>query len=565
MSFVTPSQRRLIGGWIITISVAGWLGCASSRPRGSADCPRGSVDCPRGSANCPRGSDREQQASSPASSPKSDASGGGVDLVSFQAGKAGDAPDRYDLPPQPIEAIEPPVSDSGTATEDDGSVALNDVVDSIHNTFPLLRGAFAERGIAAGNQMATWGAFDTKLKASTENQPLGFYETYRHAVGLSQPLYGGGGLFGGYRVGRGDFEPWYLERQTNDGGELKAGVRVPLLRDRVIDARRAALWRATYERQRAEPEIRRQLLMFVRDGSVAYWYWIAADQQYQVGERALHLARQRNGQLKRKVELGDIDPPVLQDNLRAIAQREAKLIDLRRKLQQASVKLSLFYRSPNGTPLILEQAQASPFPNPIALRPEQLDVDITVAIDARPEIATLDLLSQQIEVDLREARNNLLPAIDAQISGSQDVGAPTSSKRDKSEFELEAGVFADVPLQRRKARGKIEAARSKLAQLSAKRQFTEDKIVAEIQSAFAALVAAFDRVERARESVRLAEYMADVERRKFDLGQSDLLSVVLREQIAIEAAEQEIDALLEYFTAAADYDAACAREWPTLL
>ena len=93
-----------------------------------------------------------------------------------------------------------------------------------------------------------------------------------------------------------------------------------------------------------------------------------------------------------------------------------------------------------------------------------------------------------------------MPKIDAQIVGSQDVGEPTSSKRDKSPYELQAGVYADVPLQRRKARGKIQAAQAKLQQLLAKRRFTEDKIVAEIQAAYAAMLAAYERVGQARES-----------------------------------------------------------------
>jgi outer membrane protein TolC len=469
--------------------------------------------------------------------------------------------DQRQLSLQPAEEIPAPAPD--VEETEDAAVALNDIVASIHATFPLLQAAYQERGIAAGDWTAAWGAFDTKLKASTENQPLGFYETYRHAAGLSQPLYAGGELFGGYRIGRGDFEPWYLERQTDEGGEFKAGVRMPLSRDREIDARRAELWRANYDRQRAEPEIRLRLIQYVRDGSIAFWYWVAAGQQYRVGDRALQLAQQRNEQLERKVELGDVDPPVLQDNLRAIAQREAKLIDLKRKLQQAAIKLSLFYRSPDGTPLIPDDDQSSGFPNPAEVRTDQLNRDIAAAIRARPEMAALNLLAQRIDVDLREARNDMLPAIDAWVAGSQDVGPPTSSKGDKSQFEMEAGLFVDAALQRRKAQGKMQSARSKRAQLSAKRQFTENKIVIEIQSASAALNAAYQRLEKARESGRLAEYMADVERRRFDLGESDLLSVVLREQSAIEAAEAEIDALLEYFTAAADYDAALARDWPT--
>ena len=107
----------------------------------------------------------------------------------------------------------------------------------------------------------------------------------------------------------------------------------------------------------------------------------------------------------------------------------------------------------------------------------------------------------------------------------------------------------DVPVQRRKARGKSLAAQGKLIELAAKRRFTVDKIRTEVLAAYAALTAAFERLERAQESRRLAVYLADVENRKFQLGESDLLSVVLREQFAIEAAEAEVDALLEYYSA----------------
>ena len=88
----------------------------------------------------------------------------------------------------------------------------------------------------------------------------------------------------------------------------------------------------------------------------------------------------------------------------------------------------------------------------------------------------------------------------------------------------------------------------------------EDKIATEIQSTHAALSAAWQRVGKARESVRLARYMAEVEQKKFDAGSSDLLSVNLREQQAAEAAETEVDALLDYFQARAIYRAAMAQD-----
>ncbi len=442
------------------------------------------------------------------------------------------------------------------------SISVVDVAESIHSTFPLLVAAYQENQITAGKQIAAWGAFDTKLKAASENGPTGFYQTYRHSTGVSQPLYSGGEVFGGYRIGRGDFQPWYKERQTDDGGEFKAGVSLPLIRNREIDARRAELWRATYDRQRALPEIRAQLIMFVRDGSLAYWNWVAAVRQYRIGYGALQLADQRNVQIEEKVKAGDTDPPVLQDNLRLMAKREGKLIDLKRKVQQSGVKLSLFLRTPDGVPFVPAVSKQIDFPQPSFVERAQFENDVAAALSQRPELVALDAMARRANVDLAEARNDMLPILDAQVSGSQDVGEPTSKKRDKSQFELEAGVYMELPIQRRKGRGKAIAAQGKLVQISAKRRFTEDKIRAEVQAVHAALLAAYDRLDRARESKRLAEYIADVEREKFRAGASELLAVALREQYAIEAQEAEVDALLEYFAAKADYDAVLARVWP---
>ncbi len=117
----------------------------------------------------------------------------------------------------------------------------------------------------------------------------------------------------------------------------------------------------------------------------------------------------------------------------------------------------------------------------------------------------IDLTRRQYEIDYAEAHNDLRPQIDGILSGSQDMGAPTSKKQDKSEFEAEASVLVDVPLQRRKGQGKVQAAAGKLAQLAAKRRFVEDKIIASVQSAYVALAASHEQWLQARQAVELAE------------------------------------------------------------
>jgi outer membrane protein TolC len=171
---------------------------------------------------------------------------------------------------------------------------------------------------------------------------------------------------------------------------------------------------------------------------------------------------------------------------------------------------------------------------------------IPQAMHSRPELRELELAIERVDVEISEAGNDLLPNVSAVIVGSQDIGEPTSKKRDKSEFELEAALLLDVPLQRRKARGKLTSLEAKRAQLAQKRRLSEDKIRTDIAIAYAAVKAAYQRVQRTTEARDLSDYMADVERQMFDAGESDLLKVALREEKAAESAGKAIEALLEY-------------------
>jgi outer membrane protein TolC len=309
-----------------------------------------------------------------------------------------------------------------------------------------------------------------------------------------------------------------------------------------------------------EPEIQAQLIGFVQEAGYAYWNWVAAGGEYAVYRRILSLAEDRTERIREQVESGLIDPPELTDNQRLVADRRAKLADASRKLQQKAVKLSLFYRDAAGEPLIPAPEQLPEFPEPAPIDPAQLDSDSRIALQARPEIKVLDLIRRQLEVDFAQAHNETRPAVNGLLWGSQDVGAPTSSKRDKSQFELEASLFAEMPLQFRKARGKLQSVQGKLAQLTAKRRLTEDKIVADVQATYAALVASYEQVVQTREAVRLAEEMAQRERENFAHGASDLLKVTLREQYAAESALKQVDALRQYYEARVDYRAALAQD-----
>lgn len=448
-----------------------------------------------------------------------------------------------------------------SATTERGQIIrFESVIGSVYESYPLLESALFSRNIAIGQQVGSQGAFDMKLKAASENGPQGFYDNYRQSIGVVQPTYWGGEVFAGYRVGRGDIQPWYQERLTNDGGEFKAGVQIPLARNRTIDGRRAELWKAGVGRQLAEPDIQAQLIEFVQRASYAYWDWVAAGENHNIATRILALARDRTSRIEAQVNAGLVDPPELTDNLRLVAIREAKVADTLRKLQQTAAKLSLYLRDTDGLPIVPAQNQLPGFPEPQPIDQIMLSLDVEFAVTQRPELRMLDLVRSQIQIDYHEAVNQLQPELDAVVWGSQDVGAPASSKRDKSQFESEAAIYLDVPLQRRKARGKMTELQGKLAQLAAKRKLTVDKIHVDVRVAHAALRSAWDQVEMTQRAVDHAEDLANRERQNQEAGISDLLKVALREQYAVESAEKHVEALTLYFESQADYRAAMAMD-----
>ncbi|GIW92206.1 MAG: multidrug transporter [Pirellulaceae bacterium] len=445
-------------------------------------------------------------------------------------------------------------------------LTLDEVIDSVQTHFPLLLAILQEQGITAGQLLSAQGAFDLKLKMQEYGQ-FGTFDSQRVTVGFEQYLpYQGISYFAGYRHSVGDFPIYYGDRKTADGGEWRAGLIIPLLANRVIDAQRAAVRKAEIGRALADPAIAGQRIDFVRAAARAYWSWVAAGQRYLITRAVLEIARQRDRQLEELVRRGAIAEIERVDNQRVIIEREARLIAAERVWQQASIALSLYLRNEVGLP-VLPAAERLPaeFVEPVPLDRQQVLRDIEVALQQRPELQRLRLQRERALVDLQLARNQTLPQLNVGINVYQDVGAAEPSKVPLSGTELDraaylASVTFDVPLQRRDARGRIVTAQAAITQLAHQEQYQRDRIVTEVQDAASALERSYELVQKARQSVQVARRVEAAERERFFRGQGSLLILNLRELITAEASFAEVDALADYHRALADYRAALGTD-----
>ncbi|MBL8854144.1 MAG: TolC family protein [Planctomycetaceae bacterium] len=436
-------------------------------------------------------------------------------------------------------------------------VDLPTVIDAAVRYFPAVQETLALRDISAGDQLAALGQFDYKLKAMSVAMPLGFYENNRTGLSAEQPLWNGGEITGGYRLGRGDIQPWYQERLTNEGGELALGANIPLLKNRTIDDRRAELLKAEQDVLAVEPLIRQQSLDVALMATQAYWSWLATSAKRAVQQELLRIALVRKSQIERSIELGDRPPAANIDNLRLIATRQTSLINAQRRVEAAAIQLSMFYRDDSGAPVLLGTASSEEFFPEFQVRElNPFAADNEFALQNRPEVQFLANQAERLRIELEQAGNIGLPEVNVVFDIAQDLGAPASSKRDKSPLELESGLVGYWEPLQRKMLGKQQAVRGKLTQLQFKRQLVGDKITAELRDARSALHAAARKYEQTRANAELASQTADLFRRSFQEGDVDLIILNLYEEAEAAAKSDVIDSQTEYLVAQAKYQVA---------
>lgn len=440
-------------------------------------------------------------------------------------------------------------------------LSLHDVLSSTARAYPLLAAAEQRRMVAAADLLSAEGGFDPawRTRANSIESSSYPYQTVDSVIEQPTSLWGTS-FFGGYRWGRGDVPPYYGNLETARGGEVRAGVSIPLIRNGPIDRRRASIEQTKLGQQIAEGEVALVRIDVMRVAAYRYWDWVIAGRRLQIAKDLLAIAQARDEAVHRRSQEGDVAKIDKVDNERAIVERTERVVATTRFVDQAGIALSLFLRNSQGQP-VRPSAALLPvdLPEPQNLHEAPFASELERALSQRPEVARLRAQRQQLEVERTWAKNQALPALDVGVIASRDLGQgdPKAART-----EVAASVLLDVPLQRRVAKGREQAAIAGVERLRAEEQMAKDRVEAEVRDSLSALEAAWKRVRLARQQRALAIQLEKAERTRFDLGESNLLLVNLREQASADAALLEADAWVTSLRAQADYRAALADPHP---
>ncbi len=457
-----------------------------------------------------------------------------------------------------------PEAQSKDVTSSSEPLKLADVIASVYRSYPLIEQARLERSRAGGQLLEAYGAYDTKLQGYSLAEPVGFYHNYRNGIGVARQTWWGGYLSAGYRIGRGDFQPWYKERETNQAGEFKLAFAAPLLQGRAIDAQRVAVFQASLAGQAAAPLVQLSLLTASREAAAIYWEWVAAGAVLEAQRELLALAEARGEQFEVGFKAGKFAEIDLILNSQLIAERRGKVFETEQKFRATGFKLSVYLRDEVGQTMIpTDDWLPHHFPIIKELPPSEFQTDLADALTRRPEPMLLQFEKRQVLLEQQLARNQILPSLDLVSEASQDLGTPASSSNDKGQFELLVGVQGEVPIQRRKARGKIQQTSAKMASIDQKLRLQRDKIGAELHTAYNALTLTAQVVDQAEAALRAALETLASYRFAFETGSAqirgskvDLIYINLLETKVNETELKLVEAQRTWFVALAEMQAA---------
>ncbi len=426
-------------------------------------------------------------------------------------------------------------------------LALEEVLRSSATHAPAILEAMTRERQADGRRLSAEGAFDVVFEGDAQSRLLGYYDGIVIEGRATRPLANnGGGLYGGYRVSRGDFPIYEDKAFTNRLGEVKVGAVFSLMRDRLIDERRGRLGLAGGEVALARLDREMVAIGVQRRATDAYQTWVAAGMRVGVYRDLLSLATARQASIERQIALGSRPQILGTENRQNIVRRQTLVVRAEQELASAANALSFYLRDANGDRMV-PAADRLPgaFP-PLRLPP--LGPDLSRPIE-RPDLEAVLVRLDQVETRRLLAENEMRPRLDVRAEAAKDIGPVGLGGTSRTPLEGVVGLRFTLPLQRRQARGKVAEVAAEADGLRLRQKLIADQILVEVNGLAIQATAADRLVALATDETDLADRMAQAERRRFQLGASDFIVVNLREEAAADARLRQLDA--EYRRSAA--------------
>ena len=259
---------------------------------------------------------------------------------------------------------------------------------------------------------------------------------------------------------------------------------------------------------------------------------------------------------------GDKPKIYVVDSERLLLNSKSDLINAEQNLQSASFLLSIYYRDSQGDKINIHQDNnilaSVMLENNIKLpQKASINQEIKNIKQRRADIRIIDLKIAQEKKYLKLYKNQFLPDLDFKFSASKDFGNDAikpnlnAIKRDE---RLNFGVNLSIPLQTKKQSGLYSKARAKINSFRMKKILIQDSIEIDIRSIYNQIISFNEIYRNLKQEAKMSQTLLEAEKIRFKNGDSDIISINIREQDLFSAKQRMIESLKKVLSLIADYN-----------
>lgn len=408
---------------------------------------------------------------------------------------------------------------------------------------PVARQAALAREQAREELRVARGAFDPTLSATVDQKAFGGTTYYNYAEAeLKVPTPFGSDVKLAYQRSLGRYIA--ADRRTGDPldaaanrGIVKLGLSVPLGQRIVTDERRTALAQARALQGAADADRIAATNELLLDAAKTYAAWYEADRRRGVAREGVALAEFRLRAVRARVASGEAA---------AIDTLEAQLEVQRRQVQRYEAEQAYYGAALDVAGFLWDDAArpadlpSGTVPSLRGLEAERVDSTrlpewLELAARRHPEVRRAIARVEQAEAQRLFMMQQAIPFAELSLNSvARQEQLGLLARGDRFDDSHVLGGTVRTPLLFLKERGRLAIADQRLAQQRLEEARVRRAVELDVRRAVFDLSTVFAVLELQRQAVRQARQLLAGETRRFESGESQLLTVNLRERLVLE-------------------------------
>ncbi len=345
-----------------------------------------------------------------------------------------------------------------------------------------------------------------------------------------------------------DYSGDRLDNSMTNGKQNYVGIQVPLLKNLLIDKRRASLKQAIIFKDLRNTQQQIVVNDILMDASVQYWEWVNAFESYEIIRKNVAVSKQRF-ELVEKTFLNGERPAI--DTIEAKIQYQSfELLENEYflKFKNEGLLLSSFLWKENNIPYLLPE-NILPFDgwkNKINNQTIELDDLLQKAKQFHPELEFYKQKISGLEIEKKLKFQELLPKLDFEYNHfNKNYNLETNGLLFQNNYQY--GLKLEMPLFLSNGRGEYKNARLKIEETLLSQSEKTLAIEIKIKNYYNEFLTLKKQLQLQQDVLGNYEKLLKAEETLFMNGESSLFLINARETKLLESKQKLVNLKTKYF------------------